>query len=365
MRRAPPRSVTSYSAREINERAETAAPAIRDLGGAIRVNENRRPLPGVVVIGRNEGERLMRCLASLRDAAARIVYVDSGSSDGSIGRVRAMGLDVVELDPGVAFTAARARNEGFARLRRVQPAVEYVHFVDGDCEVIAGWMEKAVAWLDEHRDVAVVCGRRRERHPQRSIYNMLCDIEWDTPIGEARACGGDALARVAAFEAVGGYRSDLIAGEEPELCLRLRAAGWRIWRLDADMTLHDAAMTRFSQWWKRTLRYGYALGHGVALHGALPERYCVRESRSAWFWGLGVPLLALGAAPWWGAWALALLLAYPLQVVRLAVRGKRSPRENWWRAGFLVLGKFAELLGQLRYLYSRHRGARPGLIEYK
>ena len=319
----------------------------------------------MVVIGRNEGERLTMCLESLGGVAGRVVYVDSGSTDASVGMARAMGVAVAELDRRVLFTAARARNEGFRRLRALAPHLAYVQFVDGDCEVVVGWIEKAVAWLDSHRGVAVVCGRRRERYPGKSIYNMLCDIEWDTPIGEAKACGGDALTRIDAFEAVSGYRADLIAGEEPELCVRLRAAGWRVWRLDEEMTLHDAAMGRIDQWWTRSLRGGYAYAQGADLHGARPERYCVRESLSIWFWALGVPLGISGLALWWGAWSLALLLIYPLQIVRLATRGGRSARENGWRAVFLMLGKFAEFAGQVKFLFHRHGGGKPRLIEYK
>ena len=162
-----------------------------------------------------------------------------------------------------------------------------------------------------------------------------------------------------------GYRPDLIAGEEPELCVRLRSAGWRIWRLDLEITLHDAAMTRIGQWWMRALRGGYAYAQGADLHGAPPESHGVRESRSAWFWGLGIPLGALGSATWLGAWAFVLLLVYPLQVIRLALRGARSARENWWRAVFLVMGKFPEVLGQVRFLYHRYLGGKPRLIEYK
>ena len=196
-----------------------------------------------------------------------------GSTDGSVLEARSLGVDVVELDARTPFTAARARNDGFERLCQVAPKLPYVQFVDGDCEVVAGWLDKAVAFLDLHRDVAVVCGRRRERYPARSIYNRLCDLEWDTPVGEAKACGGDALMRAEAFEKVDHFRADLIAGEEPELCLRLRQAGWRIWRLDYEMTLHDAAITRFSQWWSRTLRGGYAFANGAYLHSAAPERH--------------------------------------------------------------------------------------------
>jgi GT2 family glycosyltransferase len=320
---------------------------------------------GVVVIGRNEGERLKTCLLSVGHLAGRVTYVDSGSADGSASMARAMGVDVVELDARTSFTAARARNEGFRRVRALAPNLAYVQFVDGDCEVAPGWIEKAAAWLDSHRDVAVVCGRRRERHPERSIYNLLCDIEWDTPVGEAKVCGGDVLIRVNAFESVNGYRADLIAGEDPELCVRLRAAGWRIWRLGEEMTLHDAAMIRFDQWWKRCLRSGYAFAQGAYLHGASPGRYCVRESRSIWLWAFAFPVGISAFTLWSGVWGLSLLLVYPAQVVRLAVRGGRSARENWWRAAFLVLGKFPELFGQGKYLMHRYLGGKARLIEYK
>jgi len=320
---------------------------------------------GVVAIGRNEGERLKGCLDSVVGLVDWVVYVDSGSVDGSVAMARATGVAAIELDMSVPFTAARARNAGFQRLRELATGMALVQFVDGDCEIVAGWLEKAVAFLDAHREVAADCGRRRERYPERLIYNMLCDIEWDTPVGEARACGGDALMRADVFEKVGRYRDDLIAGEEPELCVRLRAAGWRIWRLGEEMTLHDAAITRMGQWWKRTLRGGYAFAEGALLHGAFPERHYVRESRSAWFWGLGIPVTVSGLALLGGTWVLLLLLIYPLQIVRLAARGGRSARENWWHATFLVLGKFPEMFGQIKFLFNRHRGGQSRLIEYK
>ena len=320
---------------------------------------------GVVVIGRNEGERLGRCLRSVVDTVPQVVYVDSGSTDRSVEMAREMGVEVVGLDMRIPFTAARARNEGFHRLSAAKPGLTYVQFVDGDCEIVPGWLEKAVAFLDAHDDVAAVCGRRRERHPENSIYNMLCDIEWDTKVGEARYCGGDAMLRVDAFTKINGYRVDLITSEDPEICVRLRSAGWRIWRVGEEMTIHDAAMLRFGQWWKRELRTGYGFAEGARLHGAPPERHFARESRSAWLWGLGLPLGVSVLASWWGAWALAMFLIYPLQVVRLAMRGTRSARENWWCAAFLVLGKFPETLGQLKYMFHRYFGGQSRLIEYK
>ncbi len=320
---------------------------------------------GVVVIGRNEGPRLRGCLDSIRGLTGEIVYVDSGSSDDSVGMSRALGAVVAELDMRTPFTAARARNEGFRELLKAQPQLDYVFFVDGDCEVVPGWMEAAGQFLEEHPDVAVVWGRRRERFPEKSVYNMLCDIEWDVEVGESKICGGDAVVRVQAFRAVDGYRSALICGEEPELCVRLRKAGWRIWHLGEEMTLHDAAIYHFGQWWKRMMRGGYAFALGSALHGAPPERHWVVESRRAWLWGLIFPLSVLILTLLLGPWLLLLFAGYLLQVVRIALRGKRTTRENWWWAFAMVIGKFPEMLGQIKFFLDRFRRVKSRLIEYK
>jgi hypothetical protein len=320
---------------------------------------------GLVAIGRNEGDRLRKCLMSVLGQVGKVVYVDSGSTDGSVGMARSLGVVVVELDMTRPFTAARARNEGFKRLRELAPELVYIQFVDGDCEVVDGWLDKATLFLSERQAVAVVCGRRRERYPDRSVYNLLCEMEWDTPVGEAKSCGGDAMMRADAFERVGGYRGELIAGEEPELCVRLRMKGWKIWRMDEEMTLHDAAILRIGQWWKRTMRCGYAYAEGAYLHGAPPERHQVKESRRVWIWGVGIPAVTVCMSISLGVWGLAILLIYPAQVVRLALNGSRSARENWWSALFLVLGKFPEAVGQLKFLNNRLAGRTAHLIEYK
>ena len=243
---------------------------------------------------------------------------------------------------------------------------QYVFFVDGDCEVVTGWLQKSAAFLDEHRDMAVVWGLRREKYPEKSVYNMLCDMEWaDYPLGETKFCGGDALIRVEALKQVKGYRPELICGEEPELCVRLRQAGWRIWHLNEPMTIHDAAIYHFHQWWKRMLRGGYGFAQASALHGDPPERHGVLESRRAWIWGFCIPLLTIILCITVGAWGLLPLLVYPFQIIRLAIRGTRSPSKNRVRAVALVLSKFAEVLGQMKYLLDRYRRVQSGLIEYK
>ena len=314
---------------------------------------------GVVIIGRNEGARLLACLDAIGAAAGQVVYVDSGSIDGSVEAAKAAGADVVLLDQDRPFTAARARNAGFERLLELAPELAYVQFIDGDCALREGWLAAAQAFLDAHADVAVVCGRRRERFPEASIYNRMIDAEWDTPVGEARACGGDALMRVAALKPVGGFDPLLIAGEEPELCVRLRQAGHRVWRLDAEMTWHDAALSRVSQWWKRCRRAGYAFAQGAAMHGAPPERHCVAETRRALLWGAGLPLvIVLGL--FFTPWALCLAGLWGVKALRLWAKGYPA-RE----AVFLTLGNLPEARGALEFYWKRWRGGPAKLIEYK
>jgi glycosyltransferase involved in cell wall biosynthesis len=295
-----------------------------------------------------------------------VVYVDSGSTDGSPKAASDMGATVVHLDMSRPFTAGRARNEGFASLLERTPNLDYAQFIDGDCTLDRSWLATAIRFLESHPDYAIACGRRSELAPKDSVYNALCDAEWDTPVGETTESGGDFLVRVQAFSQVRGFNPQLIAGEEPEMCYRLRRADWRIMRLDAPMTFHDAAITRFGQWWQRSVRAGYAYAARAALH--LPDKtgYCLRENARILFWGLLVPLLSLVlgtlAHPVW----LALLLVYPLQVVRLAARFSSTPQlSRWTRAAFTVLGKFAEALGQLKFATRWALGRQQRIIEYK
>ncbi len=322
---------------------------------------------GLVTIGRNEGERLKNSLLSVLGKVDQIVYVDSGSTDGSVQLARSLGVSVVELDLSIPFTAARARNAGFYHLLQLNPEIEFVQFVDGDCEVVDGWIETAVKELQNQPNLAVVCGRRRERFPEKSIYNLLCDIEWNTPIGEAKACGGDAMMRVKALQQVGGFNGNLIAGEEPELCVRLRQNNWKIFRIDAEMTLHDAQMFKFAQWWKRNVRAGHAFAEGAAMHGGEPERHWVKESRSNWLWGLLVPSAAILMAFITHGWSLLLFLVYPILGFRIYryLRQQLPGKPAAFYALFCVLGKFPQVQGQLQFYCNRLLNKRSTLVEYK
>jgi glycosyltransferase involved in cell wall biosynthesis len=320
---------------------------------------------GVVIIGRNEGQRLVACLKSI-DPQVKTIYVDSGSTDDSVIHAQSSGARVVLLDMTKTFTAARARNAGFASLLASSPSIEYVQFIDGDCMLHPDWLGLALEFLRSNAQVGVVCGRRRELRPEDTVYNALCDEEWNSPVGEAKACGGDAMMVVRAFSQAGGYLDDLIAGEEPELCLRIRRSGWRVWRINEEMTLHDAAIVRFSQWWTRTKRAGHAFAQGAFVHGKSTEKHWVRETRSALLWGLFIPTLALAMVVLGNAAISTIIfLAYPLQMFRISRALRGNFRWRMTQSYFLVLGKFAELQGVLKFYFDRWRKTDSRLIEYK
>jgi GT2 family glycosyltransferase len=329
---------------------------------------------GLVVIGRNEGERLARCLASVR-AIPRRVYVDSGSTDGSVALARKEGMPVVESALPPNFTAARARNAGLAQLLADDPDLEFVQTVDGDCEVQPHWIESALQVLRAEADLALVFGRLRERHPEMSIYNALCDDEWNVPVGSAVGVGGNALFRVAALREVDFYNPAMIAGEEMELARRLRTRGWRLRRIDAEMALHDANIIRFRQWWNRTRRSGHAYAELAFLHPDARDPNWRGAVRRILIWGGAMPVLLAVAillalmidSPWWIGVALV-FLPWPLNIARLARQQRRrelSAKVACASGFFLMLGKLPQLLGLMNYHRNRLTGHASSLIEYK
>ncbi|QKX16590.1 glycosyltransferase family 2 protein [Microbulbifer sp. YPW1] len=327
------------------------------------------PKIGIVIIGRNEGPRLRRCLDSLKEYGLQTVYVDSGSTDSSIETAKNAGCTVYELSTSEIFSAGRARNAGFHTLIKKCPQLKYIQFVDGDCILDKNWLMTAETYLDNHPDTAIACGRRREIAPQASVYNMLCDIEWDTAIGDAKECGGDFMIRRELFELVDGFDPEVIAGEEPELCFRLRNKGWKIARLNEEMTIHDAAMYRFGQFAKRSERSGHAYAQAVAMHGQSPEKFQLRQLLSILFWGAGLPLVIMLTAITINAFVLSALLIYPLLYLKITYSNLRHRHMKTGTASmyafFLVIGKFFQALGALKFMRRYLSSGKYTIIEYK
>lgn len=316
-------------------------------------SNEKTAIVGFVVIGRNEGERLLHSLRSVLQASKRVVYADSRSTDGSVELARGLGVETVMAE-GNPMTAARGRNAGYAALRKAHPECELIQFLDGDCILSPDWVDTARDFLVKHSRAAAACGRRIEAYPNASFYNRVIDDEWDTPVGFTQSCGGDALVRIAAFEEVGGFNPDLIAGEEPDFCARLREAGWEIWRLDAPMTRHDAAIHSLSQWMRRADRSGFGYAQVWGASRSRKERLYAREIRSALGWGAVLPLVTFMCAiaarePWV---VLALPAAYALQIARIAARQGIRSSYAWKYASLVMTAKLGEAKGVLRYFLS-------------
>lgn len=325
-------------------------------------------LVGVVVIGRNEAERLPTGLAAVKSLGLPVVFVDSDSSDGSAEIAEKAGAFVVRLGPSDALTAARARNEGFDRLRREVPSVRFVQFVDGDCVLCREWISGALRTMHEMPTLGAVCGRLAELGRERSIYRRVLDMEWDRPLGDIATCGGVFMVRVEVFEGVNGFDPTSPFGEEAEFFARVRSNGWRIARLSAPMALHDSGIDSFGPWIRRAARGGAA-----ALRAARPtlggrQPGAMRRIVGILVWG-ALPFLALA-----GGAAFALSGSTVVGWVSVAAGGAlvaqlsrillRAP-DRWRRgdrllyAASCVAAKPAELLGVLGGLV--WRGGRSAL----
>jgi len=324
-----------------------------------------QPTVSVVIIGRNEGERLTRCLRAVHAMSfpreqLEVIYVDSNSRDDSAARATAEGAQVILLPPGPT-TAARGRNAGIRAARG-----DLLLLLDGDTIVEPDFLAHAIAFLQAHPDVALYWGHRRELYPEHSLYNRIFDLDWVIPVGETTFCGGDAVVRKHVLEAVGLFRDDLIAGEEPELCARIRAAGHRIWHADELMTMHDIAITTFGAYWRRCYRGGHAFAEVADRTGG---RLFKRESTKN-----HVQMAVYVLVP------LALVVAFGRTGALLAVAGlalmiaRTAWRARWRKASVATTLLYAVhahacqvpiWLGQIAYLRSRRRQALREIIEYK
>lgn len=318
---------------------------------------------GIVIIGRNEGERLVLCLESIIKHNVPCVYVDSQSSDSSVQESKKRGVTTVVLDTSEPINASRARNTGFKTLMVENPNLEYVHFIDADCELAETWLDDALSVLEQKLQVAIVSGRLREKHRADSVYMRLCDIDWYVKPGEVERCGGIFTVRKDVFEELTGFDTSLIAGADPEFCFRLHNKGWKILSLDAEMGTHDSAMTHFSQWWNRCVKVGFGYANG-AKWGGWKKQY-----RSSFVWGAILPIGILIGMLFIPMYAVVLLGLYPLQVARIYMSkldiGSDSSYDKYLYAQFCVLAKFPEARGVIKYLVNQWKGKQQKIIEYK
>ena len=332
------------------------------------------PLVSVVVIGRNEGRRLAACLESINAThaegyATEIIYVDSDSTDGSPETAAALGARVIRVKPQRP-SAALGRNAGWNAAKG-----QFILFLDGDTLLHPDFVGRALAELRDPA-IAIVWGHRRELAPHQSLYVRVLDLDWVYPPGDSEFCGGDALVRRDALDRVGGFDQSLIAGEEPEMCRRMRALGYRIVHIDAPMTQHDLALTTFRAYWRRAFRAGHAYAEIAARFRHSPDPLWQREAQRNLIHGgalLSAPLVllltvALLNQP-------ALLVALASQCALAFALLARTARRCAWKSGDALgcwlyavhshVQQLPILFGQLAQRLDARRGRQRGLIEYK
>jgi hypothetical protein len=247
-----------------------------------------------------------------------------------------------------------------------------VLFLDGDTILHPAFVSQS---LEQFRnpEVAIVWGHRREIATGDSFFNRVLDLDWISPAGITDYCGGDALIRRDVLEQTHGYNEMLIAGEEPEMCRRIRGLGYKILHVDLPMTGPDLAMKSWKQYWRRATRTGYA-------YAEVSERF---RSSDMPFWDkeahdnrvraiilmalpLGGILLSAVLKSWWPLIAVLGLLT--LLVLRTAAKAGWKSQDSVTRILYGMHSHMQQipiLWGQLQYAQDRRSGQKRGLIEYK
>lgn len=325
----------------------------------------------VVIIGRNEGERLRRCLESVETmdpigGEVEVIYVDSGSVDNSIALAQSYGAKILKVESSRP-TAALGRNTGW----RVAKA-PILLFLDGDTVLNPSFVNNSLGEFEDPK-VAIVWGHRREMYPENTLYNRVLDLDWIYPPGPSEFCGGDALMRKAVLEEVNGYDATLIAGEEPEMCGRIRSRGYVILHVDHKMTGHDLAMSRWSQYWRRAFRAGYAYAQVSRRFKTSETNLWSSEVRRNFIRAaFVVGLLAVGTAAslfWMSVLPiLAVLAFFLLLAVRTAIRVRWKCEDFSTRFLYGIHSHLQHVpiaVGQLAFLRDLSRGRDRHLIEYK
>lgn len=194
----------------------------------------------VIVIGRNEGERLAACLDSahtaLRSLLHELIYVDSRSTDDSLQIAAAHGARCFLLEE-TDTTAGLGRYVGTQEARG-----EYLLFLDGDMQLQPGFVERAMTAMAS-RGYDGVCGIREDVYMQGGRIVSRCENYFGcTRERIAPEFGGAIFLRADALARCGGWSPDTIACEEAELHARLLSADCRVGELPVPMIVHTDAV---------------------------------------------------------------------------------------------------------------------------
>jgi len=301
----------------------------------------------VVLITKNQAWNISRLIESvLRETSCasskEIILVDSASTDETISLASRYAANIFRLKPGQRLSPAIGRYVGYK-----QSSGEYVLFLDGDTELIPGWLPHALRLMCERPDVGGVTGgvinlptsaaaQRPAAPAQKTHPAPPKEVLWCNYGG-----GGVAMYRRPAMERAGTFNPNLNAEEEPELGLRIRQAGYRLFELDYPMAFHynDAPVAVSSVLSRRRRNFLVGMGQGARYH--LGTKVFWTWLRERWWGPASALLLASGLATiflslimrdlrWFAVWILGLssLIAY-VAFRKRSVRGGLVAAFNW------------------------------------
>jgi GT2 family glycosyltransferase len=216
----------------------------------------------IIIVNYNTADLLVPCLNSVMpwsELGLEVIVVDNASRDDSAAMVSQdfPWVNLIANESNAGF--ARANNQALKLSRR-----EYVYFLNPDTVLQSGVFEAMIGFMESHRDVGLAGTRilnpngsvqssveRRypgERRAQQDLRGLPGDIAW--------VLGASMFARRAIVEDLGGFDEEFfLYGEEQDLCLRIRRAGWKIGFIPDAVVIHwggqSERTTSTEDLWKR------------------------------------------------------------------------------------------------------------------
>lgn len=265
------------------------APNSTRLRGAARCNVS------VIIKAFNEEKNICAAiessLAAVAEVGGEVILADGHSTDRTVELAAQYPVRVVQL------VNARERCCGVGpQLGYQHSRGEYVYLLDGDMRMVPGFLPEALSFLAQHPEAAGVGGRVAELNTESLEYRErgLRAAAHLSP-GEVDRLDGGGLYRRRAIEEC-GYISDrnLHSYEEFDLAARLRARGWKLWRIAVDAVTHYGHDVPPYQLLLRRWRSGYACGAGELVRGAIGQPHM----RLVWR-GIRELRIYLGVLAWW------------------------------------------------------------------
>ena len=247
-------------------------------------------------------------LGAVARVGGEVVLADSYSTDRTVELAMNYPVRIVQL------THADERCCGVGPQLGYQHCVgEFVYILDGDMQMLEGFLEEALEVLERQPDVAGVGGRVVELNTESLEYVAREQrVVSHRRAGSVDRLDGGGLYRRSAIEAA-GYFSDrnLHSYEEYDLGVRLRSLGWTLWRIPRGAVNHfghDAPPYRLLMRRWRT-RYVCGLGELIRAAAGQPRFAMV-------LMGLTELRLYLAVLFWW-----AVLLSVPFWPLAASTRG--------------------------------------------